>query len=144
MKIVENDSLVEVSLSEKLTQNNIKEMYDIIEQVANDKFNVCFCSHSNGNTLQFIGVGDTLSIEYVNSATEQVYKIQDKSKVSNNDEINIYSEWGMSTFPEHSVVDYEQVKTLFDCFFKTDNFEEFKKQIDSLGFTVMLFVPDFA
>lgn len=143
MKISNKDNLVEVTLDATLSKNNIKDMYKVIDKVANDEFDVCICSHSNGNTLQFIGVDDMFSIEYVNTQDDSIYKIQDKSKVNDDEEIDIISNWGIGTFNANCIVTCEQVKTLFDTFFKTDNCDEFKDKIDKLGFTTMQFNPEF-
>lgn len=140
MEFNNKDNLAEVILNANLTKNDINEIYEIIEQVARDDFDVCVCEHANENTLQFIGVGDEFSIEYLNLAQgDSIYKIQDKSKLDQNEEVNIYSEWGGATIPANSIVDYNQVKSLFNIFFKTDKFEEFKNDIDKLGFTLLSF-----
>lgn len=142
MKILDKENLVEVTLDATLSKNTIKDMYEVIEQVASDKFDVCICNHANGVVLQFIGVGDMFSIEYV-TKDDNVYKLQDKSKIDDTEEVSIYSEWGGSTFQAHSIVSYDQVKSLFNCFFKTDKFADFKNQVDKLGFTTMEFNPEF-
>lgn len=139
MKFTDKENLAEVLLDSNLAKNDINEMYEIVEKVARDDFNFCICSHANENTLQFIGVGEVFSIEYVVASDESIYKINDKSKLGDTEEINIYSEWGGSTFPADSIVSYEQVKTLFKTFFKTDEFDAFKQEIDKLGFTLTAF-----
>lgn len=139
MKFIDKENLAEVLLDKNLAKNDINQMYDIIEKVASDDFNFCICSHDNGNTLQFIGVGDLFSIEYVVSSSNSVYKINDKSKLGDLEEINIYSEWGGSTFPAESIVSNEQVKDLFNSFFKINEFDVFKQEIDKLGFTLTAF-----
>lgn len=140
MKISNKENIVEVKLDENLSKNMIKDMYKVIDKVANDDYDVCICSHANGNTLQFIGVGDMFSVEYVNS--DSIYKIKDKTKLDNNEEVDIISNWGFGTFSDNCIINYNQVKSLFNCFFKTDECDEFKNKIDILGFTTMEFNPN--
>lgn len=142
MKFNDQENLAEVLLDANLKKNDIKEMHEIIDRVARDDFDVCVCMHANKNNLQFMGVDDIFSVEYINiSEDKSIYKIQDKTKVNETQEVQMHSAWGGGSFEANDIITCDQTKAVYDCYFKTDKFDEFKKDIEKLGFVVKVFDP---